>query len=99
MGALDRSKFFSIQVDSHTDTSNSQNELFLELYFDPHCADGKVHARYTYFTVWELGSGTPTGLMDCLERAFNWDRKLIGVGCDGCSASMTARGLCDLLQQ
>lgn len=105
VGALDHSKFFSIQVDSSTDTGNSENELFLVLYFDPHCADGKVHVRDRYFTVRELGSGTATGLMDCLERAFqymgitNWDRKLIGLGCDGCSANMGARGLRGLLQQ
>ena len=73
VGALDHSKFFSIEVDSSTDTGNSENELFLVLYFDPHCADGKVHVRDRYFTVRELGSGTATGLMDCLERTFKWD--------------------------
>ena len=103
--ALGHSKYFSIQADSSTDTGISENKLYLVLYFDPHCADGKVHVRDRYLTVGELGSGTAAGVMDCLERAFeytgisDWDRKLIGPGCDGCSANMGARGLRGLLQQ
>ena len=73
VGALDHSKIFGVQVDSSTGTGNSQNELCLVLCFDSHCADGKVHVRDRYFTVRELGSGTATGLMDCLERTFKWD--------------------------
>lgn len=98
-GALGHSRFFSIQAYSSTDTANAENELFLVLYFDPHSADGRVHVRDRYFTVRELSSGTATGLMECLERAFqhmditDWDQKLIGLGCDGCSANMGARGL------
>ena len=105
LGALGHSRFFSIQADSSTDTANAENELFLVLYFDPHSADGRVYVRDRYFTVRELSSGTATGLMECLERAFqhmnitDWDQKLIGLGCDGCSANMGARGLRGLLQQ
>ena len=82
-----------------------KNELFLVLYFDPHSADGKVHVRDQYFTIRELGSGTASGLMECIDRALqymgitDWEQKMIGLGCDGCSANMGKRGLQGLLQQ
>ena len=65
----------------------------------------KVHVQDRYFTVRELGSGTASGLMECLERALqymgitDWEQKMIGLGCDGCSANMGRRGLLGLLQQ
>ena len=105
VAALNQCKFFSLQADSSTDTGNTENELFLVLYFDPHSADGKVHVRDRYFTVRELGSGTAPGLLECLERALlymgitDWEQKLIGLGCDGYSANMGERGLRGLLQQ
>ena len=43
--------------------------------------------------------------MECLERALqymgitDWEQKMIGLGCDGCSANMGRRGLRGLLQQ
>ena len=105
VAALNQCKFFSLQADSSTDTGNTENELFLVLYFDPHSADGKVYVRDRYFAVRELGSGTAPGLLECLERALlymgitDWEQKLIGLGCDGCSANMGERGLRGLLQQ
>ena len=98
VAALNQCKFFSLQADGSTDTGNTENELFLVLYFDSHSADGKVHVQDRYFTVRELGSGTASGLMECLERALqymgitDWEQKMIGLGCDGCSANMGRRG-------
>ena len=103
--SLNQSKFFSLQADSSTDTGNTENELFLVLYFDPHSTDGKVHVRDRFFTVRHLGSGTASGLLECLRRALqymnitDWQQKIIGLGCDGCSANMGERGLRGLLQQ
>ena len=66
---------------------------------------GRLIEEIWYFTIRELSSGTASGLMECLERAFqhmniiDWDQKLIGLGCHWCSANMGARGLRGLLQQ
>ena len=104
VAALNQCKFFSLQADSSTDTGNTENELFLVLYFDSHSADGTVHVWDRFFTVRQLGSGTASGLMECLEGALlymgitDWEQKMIGLGCDGCSANMGERGLQGLLQ-
>ena len=107
VAALNQCKFFSLQAYSSTDVGNTENELFLVLYFDLHSADSKVHVRdrFFFFTVRQLGRGTASGLMECLERALlymaitDWEqKKMIGLGCDGCSANMGERGLRGLLQ-
>ena len=69
MAAVNQCKCFSLQAESSTDIGNTENELFLVLYFDSHSADGKVYVGLIFFTVWQLGSGTASGLMECLERA------------------------------
>ena len=100
-----RSKFFSLQADASTDSGNVENDLFLILYFDPYCADGKVHVRDKFFTVRQLSSGTAHGLFDSFKDAIkymgvtNWETKMIGFVCDGCSANMGGRGLRGLLTQ
>ena len=79
--------------------------MFLILYFDPYSSDGKVHVCDRYFAVRELSSGTAQGLFECLQDAIqymgitNWQTKMIGLGCDGCSANMGDRGLKGLLKQ
>ena len=68
------------------------------LYFTPHSTDGKVHVWDRYLTVRELGSGTASGLLECHERALqylgiaDWEQKMIGLGCDGCSANNGGEG-------
>ena len=39
--------FFSLLIDGSTDSGNIDEELFMVLYFDPHCdaEDGMVHVR------------------------------------------------------
>ena len=103
---LNQCKFFSLQADSSTDTGNAEHELFLVLYFDPHSTDGKVHVRDRFFSrSGTFGSGSASGLLECLRRALqymnitDWQQKMIGLGCDGCSANMGERGLRGLLQQ
>ena len=93
------------KVDASTDSGNVEDELFLVLYFDPHGADGKVHVRDRFFTVRQLNSGTGQGLLQCLRKAMeymgvtDWEKRMIGLGCDGCSANMGERGLRGLLQR
>ena len=94
-----------MQANASTDSGNVENELFLILYFDPYCADGQVHVRDKLFTVRQLRSGTTHGLFDILKDAIkymgvtNWENKMIGFGCHGCSANMGGRGLRGLLTQ
>ena len=102
LASLNNSKFFSVQVDASTDSGNVEDELFLVLYFDPHGADGKVHVRDRFFTVRQLNSGTGQGLLQCVRKAMeytDWEKRMIGLGCDGCSANMGERGLQGLLQR
>ena len=53
----------------------------------------------------QLGSGTAQGLFQCLSRAMeyigvtDWEERMIGLGCDGCSTNMGERCLRALLQQ
>ena len=94
-------EFFSLQADASTDSGNVEDELFLILYFDPYCSDGKVHVCDKYFTDRELCSGTAQDLFDCLKYmgVEKWETKMIGLGCDGCSANMGDKGLRGLLKQ
>ena len=61
--------------------------------------------RDRFFTVRQLGSGTAQGLFQCLTKAMeymgviDWEKRMIGLGCEGCHANMGERGLRGLLQQ
>ena len=63
------SKFFSLLIDSSTDSGNTDEELFMVLYFDPHCdaEDGMVHVRVKFFAVRHLSRGIGEGLYNCLK--------------------------------
>ena len=59
-----------------------------------------MHDRF--FTVRQLGSGTAEALFQCLSKAMGVtdnEKRMIGLGCDGCSAHIGKRGLRGLLQQ
>ena len=91
MTALSRSKFFSLQADGSTDAGNTEDEMFLVLYFDP---DGMIHVHYS---VRQPKSGTAQGLFDCLKSAVkhmgatDWEKKLIGFVCDGANVNIGER--------
>ena len=53
---ITNSKFFSLLIDGSTDSGNIDEELFMVLYFDPHCdaEDGMVHVRDKVFAVHHL---------------------------------------------
>lgn len=97
--ALSKAKFFSIQMDGSTDSANKEEELFLTIYFDPHCDDGSVHVRNRYFCVRQPKSVNAAGLFECFERALAYvevdslPEKLIGFGCDGANVNMGDQGL------
>ena len=80
----------------------TQDELFLQLYYDQHAKDGKVHVPDRFFTVRQPKSGNAEGLFDCFKNALslvglaNWEDKLIGFGCDGTSVNIAPRAVCAL---
>ena len=79
--------------------------MFLVLYFDPYSADGMVHVHDSFFTVRQPKSGTAQGLFDCLKSAVkhmgatDWEKKLIGFGCDGANVNIGERALKGLLKE
>ena len=102
--ALQKAKFFSIQMDGSTDSSNVEEELFLVVYFDPLSTDGSVHIRNRYFCVRQPKSVCAACLFECLKRALTYlgvdkePHKLIGFGCDGASVNIGNQGVKGLIQ-
>ena len=73
--SLKTANFFSIQMDGSTDCANVEEELFLAIYFDPHCDDRIVCVKNKYFSVRQLNSVDASGLYECLNRAllYTWN--------------------------
>ena len=57
---------YIVHVDASTDPGITEDEVFLNLYLDYHCSDGKGHARYHFLSVRQLSSETAQGLFNCL---------------------------------
>ena len=89
-------------IDGSTDSGNIDEELFMVLYFDPHCdaEDGMVHVRDKFFAVRHLSRGTGEGLYNCLNATLaymqitplEWKARMIGLGCDGTKANIGSGG-------
>ena len=102
---LAKTRFFSIQADSSTDSGNIEDELFLVVYFDPYTSDGNVHIRNRFLTVRRPAHSNAEGLFDCFVSALtyvgidDWEHKLVGFGCDGANVNLGARGLKGYLEK
>ena len=82
-------------LDSTTDCSNVEEELFLILFFDPYSntEDGTVHVRDKFFSVYHLACVTGEGLHNCVKKSLSymgveWRNKMVGLGCDGTNANI-----------
>ena len=100
---IQKSKFFSIQMDGSTDAANVEEELFLVLYFDPYSSDGLVYLRNVFLCVRQPSSANAEGLYECFGRTLSYmgidvPHKLVGFGCDGTNVNMGERALKGLLQ-
>ena len=60
--SLRKAKFYSIQMDGSTDSSNKEEELFLVEYFEHFSTDGCVHVRNRYLCVRQPNSVCANGL-------------------------------------
>ena len=92
--AVKKAKFFSIQADATTDTSNQEVEMFLVVYFDHTSSSGMVCVTNKFFAVRSLRNATAEGLHESLMKAMeymkvpDWKKKMIGFGCDGTNANI-----------
>ena len=102
--SLSKARFFSLQADSSTDSGNVEDEVFLVVFCDLYSPNGKVGVTSQFLTVRRPNSCTAQGLFTCLQAALsyvgipNWDKRLIGFGCDGASVNIGGRGLKGLLR-
>ena len=92
---MSNAKFFSLLLDSSTDCSNTEEELFLALFFDPDSSaeEGTVHVRDNFFAVRHLVRGTGEDLYGCVKKSLTymeveWRSKMVGLGCDGTNANI-----------
>ena len=60
--------FFSVQVDSSTDSENIEEELFLILYFDPRSSDGMVQFVINFLRFGNLAAELGKAFMIVLRR-------------------------------
>ena len=99
---ITNSKLFSLLIDGSTDSGNIDDELFMVLYFDPHCdaQDGMVHVRDKFLAAPHLSRGTVEGLYNYLKAILaymqiiplEWKARMIGLGCDGPNANIGSGG-------
>jgi len=94
-------KFFSIQIDGSTDSGNMEEDVFLVMYFDPHCKDGRISICEKFLAIRKPSHSNAKGLFECFKRALahagvsdsDWQCKLIGFEFDGTSVNLAANGL------
>ena len=83
-----------------TDAGKAEKELFLILLFDQFAKDGKVHTYILRVAILQLGSwlvlSAKASMKDFRELwhmcgILDWNKTLIGFGCDGAIANMPTR--------
>ena len=98
---LSNTNFFSLQADGSTDSGNIEDELFLVVFFDKNSQGRQVRIRNKFFSVRTPKSGDAVGLYQCLKDSFSfvgvqdsdWQKKLIGFGCDGTNVNIADGGV------
>ena len=106
---LSTANFFSLLLDGSTDSGNTENEVFLIVWFDQNGGNEKVCTQSSYFQVCKLSSVSAEGLLDVLCYALRklgileFDAKtcskLVRFGTDGASANIAHAGLKGLVEK
>ena len=96
--ALQKHKFFSLQMDGNTDAANIEEEIFLSTYLDVSDSGGALHVRNNFLCIQQPKSTTAVGLAECVGRALSYmgvdqPAKLVGFGCDGANVNLGDGGL------
>ena len=106
---ISNAPFFSLLIDGSTDKNNKDNELFMVVWCDPNGTDEKIRTQIRFLTVDSPHSVTAEGLFQSLKRGLRTlgihdlsgatSKKLVGIGTDGASTNIAARGLKGLVEQ
>ena len=106
---LANAKFFSLLLNGSTDAGNIDDKVFLVVWCDCNGCDEKVHTWMSYFTVVQSQAVTAQGLFETLqtrlrglgihEISAEQCKKLVGIGTDGASANIAARGMKGLIEE
>ena len=106
---ISNAQFFSLLMDGSSDKSNSDNELLMVVWCDPNGTDEKIHTQIRFLTVDRPESVTAEGLFQSLrcgllalgicDLSGTMCKKLVGIGTDGASSNIAARGLKGLVEQ
>ena len=103
VASLSRARFFGLKADGSIQTLET-SKTKSSVYCDPRAADGRVHVRSQKCFGQTPCRANAEGLFVCLKAGLDymgvsdWEKKLIGFGCDGASVNMGACGLRGFLQ-
>ena len=95
---LFKAKYYSIQIDGSTDSTNMEEEIFLTVYFNLHSNDGKVHILDKFLAIRRPSHSNAEGFFECFTRALanieitDCKSKLVGIGCNGTNINLGTNG-------
>ena len=98
---LSRVNLYTLQADGiYTVFEKIEDEPFFGVYVDHSAVGHKLRMVNISFSVRGPHSGDAKGLFDCLKLAVKdvglpneWNKKLVGFGCDGTSVNLGEPGL------
>ena len=106
---VNSANFFSVLLDGATDLGNNDNEVALVVWCEISASDERLHTRIAYLGVERPKNATGIGLFDVLETSLRrigiqelteeHCKKLVGIGTDGASNNIAARGLKGLVEE
>ena len=106
---VSNAQFFSLLIDGSTDKGNNDNELLMVVWCDPNGTDEKVHTRIQFLNVDRPITVRAEGLLQSLKHGLQSlgihdlseaaCKKLVGIGTDGASTNIAARGLKGLVER
>ena len=106
MDQVHSAKFFSVLLDGATDLGNNDNEVVLAVWCEISAGDERIHTRIAYLGVERPKNVTGISLLEMSLRRIGIQElneqhciKLVGIGTDGASNNIAARGLKGLVEE